>query len=49
MIGSWFWSEGRVEEFDSPKELLEVDGGVFRGAVEKSGEREGLVRKILEM
>jgi ABC-type multidrug transport system fused ATPase/permease subunit len=39
-------SEGRVEEFGSPRELLEKKG-VFQSMVEDSGERELLERMIL--
>ena len=38
--------EGRVEEFDTPRQLMEKEGGVFRGLVEESGERgtlEGII------
>ncbi|KAF2089173.1 P-loop containing nucleoside triphosphate hydrolase protein [Saccharata proteae CBS 121410] len=39
--------EGRVVEYDSPRTLLEKEGGVFRGMVEDSGERELLESIIL--
>lgn len=38
---------GRAVEFGSPLELLAVEGGVFRGLVSESGEREELERVIL--
>ncbi|KAL2060542.1 hypothetical protein VTL71DRAFT_9183 [Oculimacula yallundae] len=34
--------EGKVEEFGSPKELFELENGVFRGMIAESGEREKL-------
>ncbi|KAL4781233.1 P-loop containing nucleoside triphosphate hydrolase protein [Aspergillus varians] len=37
---------GRVVEWGSPRELLRIDGGVFRGLVERSGER-GAVEKVI--
>ena len=30
---------GRAAEFGSPKDLMKIDGGIFRGLVESSGER----------
>ncbi|KAB8298622.1 hypothetical protein EYC80_000801 [Monilinia laxa] len=39
--------EGKVVEFGSPKELLGLSGGVFRGMVRESGEREKLEELIL--
>lgn len=39
-------SEGKAVEYGSPKELLEKKEGVFRDMVEKSGEKEQLVRII---
>ena len=39
-------SEGKVAEFASPRELLELEGGVFRGMVESSGEAE-VLREII--
>ncbi|KIX98535.1 uncharacterized protein Z520_05836 [Fonsecaea multimorphosa CBS 102226] len=36
--------EGKVLEFDNPKELMRRKGGVFRGMVEMSGERAELER-----
>ncbi|KIW98705.1 uncharacterized protein Z519_00366 [Cladophialophora bantiana CBS 173.52] len=36
--------EGRVLEFDTPRELMGKKGGVFRGMVENSGERGELER-----
>ncbi|KAL1961056.1 hypothetical protein VTO42DRAFT_4944 [Malbranchea cinnamomea] len=38
---------GRAVEFGSPRELLEIEGGMFRGLVSESGEREELERIIL--
>ncbi|KAL2855667.1 hypothetical protein BJX68DRAFT_264021 [Aspergillus pseudodeflectus] len=38
--------EGRVVEFGSPRELMEVRNGVFRNLVEKSGERAVVERMI---
>ncbi|KKY25152.1 putative abc bile acid transporter [Phaeomoniella chlamydospora] len=32
--------EGKVVEFDEPRNLMKIEGGVFRGMVEESGERE---------
>ena len=40
--------EGKVEEFGSPKELFGREGGVFRGMVGESGEREKLEALIRE-
>ena len=40
-------SEGKAVEFGSPKELLEVEDGVFKGMVGRSGEKEMLERTIL--
>jgi ABC-type multidrug transport system fused ATPase/permease subunit len=45
--------EGRVLEFDSPQALLEreikegEDEGAFRGLVERSGERDAVIEKIM--
>lgn len=39
--------DGRSVEFGTPKSLLEIKGGVFRGMVEESGEREKLEKMIL--
>jgi len=39
--------EGVAAEFGSPKELVGIEGGVFRGMVEGSGEGEALMRGIL--
>jgi len=33
--------DGRIAEFDSPKALLEMEGGIFRAMVEKSREAHG--------
>lgn len=41
-------SEGRAVEFGSPKELMKLEEGVFRGMVEGSGEREKLEEIILQ-
>ncbi|OAX79996.1 hypothetical protein ACJ72_05680 [Emergomyces africanus] len=38
---------GKAVEFGAPKDLMEIDNGVFRGLVEESGEREGLKKVIL--
>ncbi|BCS21501.1 putative ABC bile acid transporter [Aspergillus puulaauensis] len=38
---------GKVVEWGAPRELLEIDGGVFRGLVEKSGEKAAVERVIL--
>ena len=38
---------GKAVEFGSPRELLGIEGGVFRGLVSESGEREKLERVIL--
>lgn len=40
--------EGRNAEFGSPKELLRIEGGLFRGMVEQSGEKEELERMVGE-
>ncbi|KAL4925350.1 putative ABC transporter [Aspergillus undulatus] len=34
--------KGEVVEIDSPKHLMKIEGGIFRGLVEGSGEREGI-------
>jgi ABC-type multidrug transport system fused ATPase/permease subunit len=34
--------EGEAKEFDTPSELMKIEGGVFRGLVEESGERKEL-------
>lgn len=39
--------EGKVVEFGKPKDLMELDGGVFRGMVKESGERQRLEELIL--
>lgn len=39
--------EGRTAEFGTPKELLEVEHGLFREMVSQSGEKDELVRLIL--
>jgi ABC-type multidrug transport system fused ATPase/permease subunit len=38
--------QGRVVEYDTPKNLLAIEGGVFRGMVESSGERDVLFEVI---
>ncbi|KAL2809098.1 P-loop containing nucleoside triphosphate hydrolase protein [Aspergillus granulosus] len=38
--------QGRVAEMDSPKELMGIEGGVFRGMVEGSGERQAIQEMI---
>ncbi|KAL2862511.1 putative ABC transporter [Aspergillus lucknowensis] len=38
--------EGRVSEMDSPRKLMEVEGGAFRGLVEGSGERQAIREMI---
>jgi ABC-type multidrug transport system fused ATPase/permease subunit len=37
---------GRAVEFGSPRELMDIDGGVFRSLVEESGERKVLEETI---
>lgn len=40
-------SEGRAVEYGSPRELMDLgEGGVFKGMVQRSGEREVLERAI---
>ena len=39
--------DGVNVEFDSPRELLEVEGGLFKEMVAHSGEKEALERMIL--
>ena len=39
---------GKAVEFGSPRELIAVEGGVFKGLVEDSGEKDVLERIILE-
>jgi len=39
--------QGKVCEFGAPKELYEIEGGVFRGMVGDSGEKEKLEKVIL--
>ena len=39
--------DGRVAEFGTPKALMEINGGVFRGMVKESGEREKLEGMIM--
>jgi ABC-type multidrug transport system fused ATPase/permease subunit len=39
--------DGKVAEFGTPKSLMETKGGVFRGMVGESGEREKLEKLIL--
>ena len=38
--------DGEAREFGRGKELMEIEGGVFKGMVEESGEREELVRAM---
>ncbi|KKZ63159.1 hypothetical protein EMCG_02536 [[Emmonsia] crescens] len=38
---------GKAVEFGAPKDLMQIDNGVFRGLVEESGEREVLKKVIL--
>ncbi|KMP07034.1 canalicular multispecific organic anion transporter 1 [Coccidioides immitis RMSCC 2394] len=38
---------GKAVEFGPPRELMEIQGGVFRSLVEESGEREALEKVIL--
>ncbi|KLJ05421.1 hypothetical protein EMPG_11095 [Blastomyces silverae] len=38
---------GKAVEFGAPKDLIQIDSGVFRGLVEESGEREVLKQIIL--
>ncbi|OJD19912.1 hypothetical protein AJ78_00106 [Emergomyces pasteurianus Ep9510] len=38
---------GKAVEFGAPKDLMQIDSGVFRGLVEESGEREVLKNIIL--
>ena len=39
---------GKEKEYGSPRELMQIEGGVFKGMVAQSGEKEELERKILE-
>jgi ABC-type multidrug transport system fused ATPase/permease subunit len=39
--------DGQVAEFGTPKTLMEINGGVFRGMVGESGEKEKLEKLIL--
>jgi ABC-type multidrug transport system fused ATPase/permease subunit len=39
--------DGRGAEFGSPRDLMEIEGGIFRGMVKESGEREKLENLIL--
>ena len=39
--------DGRVSEYGSPRALMDIEGGVFRGMVGESGEREKLEKLIL--
>ncbi|KAJ3747371.1 multidrug resistance-associated ABC transporter [Lentinula detonsa] len=39
--------EGRIVEFDSPRQLLEKEGGMFRGLVDESADRTELYRMII--
>ncbi|KAL2072642.1 hypothetical protein VTL71DRAFT_11985 [Oculimacula yallundae] len=38
--------DGVAAEFGTPRELLRIEGGVFRGMVDQSGEKEELVRSV---
>ena len=40
--------DGVAAEFGTPKELLEMEGGIFREMVAQSGEKESLEKTILE-
>ncbi|KAH8129144.1 hypothetical protein FP744_10005119 [Trichoderma asperellum] len=40
--------DGRDAEFGSPRELLEIEGGLFKEMVSHSGEKDELVRLIME-
>ncbi|PTB66969.1 P-loop containing nucleoside triphosphate hydrolase protein [Trichoderma citrinoviride] len=40
--------EGKTAEFGTPKELLEIENGLFREMVSQSGEKEELVKLISE-
>ena len=35
---------GRLVEFDSPAALLRIEGGMFKGMVDESTDRENLLR-----
>ncbi|KAE8555903.1 hypothetical protein EYB25_000601 [Talaromyces marneffei] len=39
--------DGRVAEFGTPKELMQLNNGIFRGMVGESGEKENLEKLIL--
>lgn len=39
--------EGKVVEFGKARDLMELEGGVFRGMVKESGERERLEELIM--
>lgn len=39
--------DGKVAEYGTPKSLMEIEGGIFRGMVAESGEREKLEALIL--
>jgi ABC-type multidrug transport system fused ATPase/permease subunit len=39
--------DGKVAEFGTPKTLMKIEGGIFRGMVSESGEREKLEGLIL--
>jgi ABC-type multidrug transport system fused ATPase/permease subunit len=39
--------DGKVAEFGTPKDLIEINGGIFRGMVTESGEREKLESMVL--
>lgn len=38
--------DGVAAEFGEPRELLRIEGGVFKGMVERSGEKEELERGV---
>jgi ABC-type multidrug transport system fused ATPase/permease subunit len=38
--------QGRVVEYDTPKNLIAIEGGIFKGMVESSGERDLLLEVI---
>jgi ABC-type multidrug transport system fused ATPase/permease subunit len=41
--------DGESKEFGRGRDLMKIEGGVFRGMVEESGEREELVRSMLRV
>ncbi|KAJ8082214.1 hypothetical protein PM082_008061 [Marasmius tenuissimus] len=40
--------EGSIAEFDSPRELLKVEGGKLRRLVDESGDKDHLYEMALE-